>query len=123
MKTDSRSYTPCTPRPPPARSNFFTASSRLRFSSNSCFVRRDLLQAIEIAIGIAIGIGVDYTIDPGYFDSDSDSDPDEPTLGVMSLSVRIIPTCVGKSAKRSGIPRRAADHPHVRGEKVFGRGL
>ena len=42
--------------------------------SNSHYVRRGIVQGIEIAI--AIGIGVDFIIDPGDFDPDSDSDPD-----------------------------------------------
>jgi len=36
--------------------------------------------------------------------------------------LRIIPTCVGKSARPPGIHRAPADHPHVRGEKVAGLG-
>ena len=44
--------------------------------SNSHYVRRGIVQGIEIAI--AIGIGSGFTIDPGDFDPDSDSDPDDP---------------------------------------------
>jgi hypothetical protein len=42
--------------------------------SNSHYVRRGIVQGIEIAIGIGSG----FTIDPGDFDPDSDSDPDDP---------------------------------------------
>ncbi len=38
-----------------------------------------------------------------------------------SASLRIIPTCVGKSIALWSPPSRTADHPHVRGEKIHAR--
>ena len=39
------------------------------------------------------------------------------------LFYRITPTCVGKSCCRTHPRRRAWDHPHLRGEKLFWRGF